>query len=202
MFSDLYTLTSNAYYPFPPPLLILQFVLPASPMSDMISNLFKSKSKPTAANAKEADPSPAVPVKDADYSNEDLHKEFRALTLLIPLVRSVNGYKEAKSVTSDAAKLETPEGVALAAAANLLARDDQTIATAFNYDQKTHLQAGILAVADAPTPAPTPAPILRGLSAVKNSHHKKSQTEDFQISKPGDSHWSEVQKERWYGFNV
>jgi hypothetical protein len=149
-------------------------------------------------------------------SPEELHEQFRALTSLISLLKYLKGDKPVPKAKGFTKALDpTPEGV-LIAAANLLVRDHETVATALVFDPLSRQAAGVVATTDA---ASTDAAsnqdsngestFVKWVKGVKGivieANVKSSRSKDqasCELVPKGSSHWGELEKSSWFGLRL
>jgi hypothetical protein len=144
--------------------------------------------------------------------SENLHREFRMLTLLHCLTNEING-KYSTVVTSeglpDVAGNKDPAMSPLQAATNLLVRQDEIVTTAFlsNSESMPRSSKGIVAtIAIEHVASLDTKPGHKGPLSFFSSLNPRKEHNPFsgfcQLWPKGVSQWEKIKGDRWYGFQL
>jgi hypothetical protein len=150
---------------------------------------------------------------ESDSNFGDLRKDFRIILLLLTLARYING-SDSTMVEDYQYTYEATEGApegALHAAAHLLVRDHETVATVFQRNKD-----GIVAVSEKDS-QPDDDDVskgfmgsqvinniagLVGLQNARSDNKSKNSVDGAEVLEKGSSHWDKIKEHAWNGLKL
>jgi hypothetical protein len=159
-------------------------------------NLKFSKKKAAA----KSDPNEQPEGSNADNQRTLLHSEFRLITSLLSLAHEINGGGTALSGSGADALAKEPVDNnnnsmnILNACANLLVRNDETVAVAFNLRAK-----GIVVMTESST---FKGKMITGFGVMANPRKGDVVKGDCQLQPQGKSNWATIVDHPWKGLQL